>query len=924
MNEACHWAKTLLDALEPRICLVDEAGVIVAVNRSWAESARENGNASRAGVPGQSYFSACEEAAASDEGAVAEAAGLRAVLAGELPRFSLEYPCEAPEGRRWAEVTVTRISREGAVLAAVVHSDVTGRRRAQEALEESERRFRTLVESVPNVAVQGYDRDRRVVFWNDASEALYGYTREEAVGSRLEELIIPDAMKAGVVEAVDAWVNRGVAVPPGELVLRKKDGSPVSVFSSHVLLVDSRGEKEMHCIDVDLTKRREAESELRQRQSELAAARRHAQVGSWEVDLVTGRVVWSDEVYRIFGRDPSQPPPPLERLAELCAPGSRGLFEEALQAGIAGGTPAECELEVLRPDGTTRAVAVLGEPRRDAEGRLTGLGGTLLDVTERKLTEALRRSEEKFGKAFHSNPSPMALSSWPERRFLEVNDAFVRKLGYAREEVVGRTPAELGFFASPEQARELGRLIGRQAVVENFEMEVRVRDGSVRHGLFSADLLSLQGDHVLLTVMIDATGRRSAEKEVERYRLRLEELVRERTAELAEANRGLEREMARGRLAREALAAREAHYRLLFESSPLPMWVVEIESLAFLQVNEAALRHYGYSQEEFLSMTLRDIRPPEDLPVFDLAVNRHETGLRHPGIFRHRRHDGSLIDVEITTHEISVGGRRARLVLAKDVTEQHRAETEIRRLNHELEERVRQRTAQLEEANRELEAFSYSVSHDLRSPLRAVDGYTELLGEHLDGSLDGEGRRLLEGIRGGARRMEKLISGLLSLSKASRGAVRSVPVDMNRLAEEALAEAIPPMQRERVRVVSFHLPPVHGDPDLLRQVLQNLVSNAVKFSSRKDAPVIELGGRVREGRNEYFVRDNGAGFDARLAERLFGTFQRLHSEKEFEGTGIGLSLVRRIVERHGGSAWAEGSTGEGATFWFTLGSGDGT
>ena len=658
MSEASEWSEGLIDALESQVCLVDEAGLIVAVNRAWVDFARQNGHASPDGFAGSSYLAVCDAVAESDPDAAAAASGIRAILRGEARPFSLEYDCDSPTQRRWFEATATGLRRGGAAFAVVVHTDISGRKRAEEALVESERRFRTLVENVPNIAVQGYDEKRRVVFWNAASEALYGYRREEALGRQLEDLIIPDPMKVGVIDAVDAWVNRGVAVPSGELVLRRKDGSPVSVFSSHVLLVNSRGEREMHCIDIDLTARKEAEEALHQRQSELA-----------------------------------------------------------------------------------------------------------------------------------------------------------------------------------------------------------------------------------------------------------------------EANRRMEREASERQLAREALAAREAHYRLLFESNPLPMWVIDVESLSFRQVNEAAIRHYGYSKEEFLSMTVRDIRPPEDIPVFEVSVNRTETGVRHPGVFRHRKQDGSLIDVEITTHEIAFEGRRSRLVLAKDVTEQHRAETEVRRLNLELEERVRLRTAQLEEANRELEAFSYSVSHDLRAPLRAVDGYSGLLKEHLEGALDDGGRHLLDGIRAGAGRMDKLIGGLLALSRASRGELRAVAVDLNRLAREVLSEVLPPDGRERVEVLVSDLPPATGDPDLLRQLFQNLLSNAVKFSSRKEAPVIELGSCVREGAREYFVRDNGAGFDAGQGDRLFGTFQRLHSEKEFEGTGIGLSIVRRIVERHGGRVWAEGSPGEGATFRFTLGAG---
>jgi light-regulated signal transduction histidine kinase (bacteriophytochrome) len=231
----------------------------------------------------------------------------------------------------------------------------------------------------------------------------------------------------------------------------------------------------------------------------------------------------------------------------------------------------------------------------------------------------------------------------------------------------------------------------------------------------------------------------------------------------------------------------------------------------------------------------------------------------------------------------------------------------------ELEGKVRERTAALEAANRELESFSYSVSHDLRAPLRAIDGYARMLDEDYAGRLDAEAQRLIGVVRGNARKMGQLIDDLLAFSRLGRQAAARVPVDMTRLAAEVADEL-----RAGRPVQCDALPPIQGDPSLLKQVWSNLIGNALKYSGKKADARIEVGGREGPAEHIYWVRDNGAGFDMRYADKLFGVFQRLHRADEFEGTGVGLAIVQRIVARHGGRVWAEGRPGQGACFYFSL------
>ena len=254
--------------------------------------------------------------------------------------------------------------------------------------------------------------------------------------------------------------------------------------------------------------------------------------------------------------------------------------------------------------------------------------------------------------------------------------------------------------------------------------------------------------------------------------------------------------------------------------------------------------------------------------------------------------------------------------LQREVAERARAEGEVLRLNEVLEARVRERTAQLEAANRELEAFCYSVSHDLRAPLRAVDGYSRLLEEEHAARLDAEGLRLLGVVRRSATRMGRLIDDLLAFSRFSRQALERQELDMAALVRGVVAELSP--QYPAVRVELGELPGARGDRALLSQVWANLVGNALKYSAKSEAPRVHISGKANGAEIEYLVADNGAGFDMRYAEKLFTVFQRLHREDEFPGTGVGLAIVQRIVARHGGRVWAESELGKGATFFVAL------
>jgi PAS domain S-box-containing protein len=264
------------------------------------------------------------------------------------------------------------------------------------------------------------------------------------------------------------------------------------------------------------------------------------------------------------------------------------------------------------------------------------------------------------------------------------------------------------------------------------------------------------------------------------------------------------------------------------------------------------------------------------------------------------------------------GEPTALATVSRNITDRKRAEQQIQQLNTDLERRVIERTGQLEAANKELEAFSYSVSHDLRAPLRAVSGFSQIVLEDYGALLPDEGREHLQTIRDGAQRMGTLIDDLLAFARVSRLPLTMQAVDVERQVQDCLRELEPEASGRALDLRVGALPPCHGDPALLKQVWLNLLSNALKYSKNRAECVLEIGSLNEHGETAYFVRDNGAGFDMKYAGKLFGVFQRLHRQEDFEGTGVGLAIVQRIVNRHGGRIWADSAVDRGATFYFTL------
>jgi PAS domain S-box-containing protein len=381
-------------------------------------------------------------------------------------------------------------------------------------------------------------------------------------------------------------------------------------------------------------------------------------------------------------------------------------------------------------------------------------------------------------------------------------------------------------------------------------------------------------------------------------------------------------ERARRKQAEEALRESQERFRLLLEGvKDYAICMLDPEGRV-LTWNTAAQAIEGYGPDQIIGRHFSYIFSAADrksgLPKKCLAV-AEKSGRFETEVLLVRK-DGSKYwaNVVLTALRNGNGEITGFSKVIRDITERKHAEEEIRTLNAELEDRVFQRTMELEAANKELEAFSYSVSHDLRAPLRHIDGFAEMLTRSGARDLNEDNQRLLKVISDSARQMGQLIDDLLAFSRTGRSELKLVSIPMTPFVATTIQELAPEIRNRKVTWKIAKLPTVQADPVTLRQVMVNLLCNALKYSSKRPESRVEIG--FKDGRQEttFFVRDNGVGFDPRYASKLFGVFQRLHSATEFEGTGIGLAIVRRIIARHGGKTWAEGVLDEGATFYFSL------
>jgi len=780
-----------------------------------------------------------------------------AALRGETVTYQTEISFQGGDTRFVDASYVPDRAQDGNVRGfyALVQ-DITARKQA----EQERRQWADAFEHCAHGIAIGDPVSNRIMVCNSAFALLHKSRIEDVVGSSILSLYAP-AERDHVRQQATRADQIGHA--QFESTMIRRDGSTFPVQMDLVSVHGDDGELLYRVATTqDITERKKAESE-RAYQANIIQHINDAVMTSDENLSITG---WNSAAERMYGWTPEEV---IGKKGEniLATEFFSTSREEAIQ-GLWETGEFSAVVTQLRKDGTRFYVETRSVGIREANGGITGFVSVNRDISDRKqVEEKLEQTNQKLNEILASIQDDFYVldRDW---NFVYASKRFTAKVGKEPEDFIGNNiwtmfPKHVG-----TSLEENFRAAMEKRDVRRFEIGGKYTSAWYRMTAFP----SAEGITVLGT---DITDRKQAE---------------------------------------EQIAKSEERYRRVLDTMMEGSQIIDFD-WRYTYVNDVVAAQGKHKPEDLIGRTMMEVYPGIDqTELFAILRDCMEVRTSRRMENRFVFPDGSVGWFELSIQPVPEG----IFILSTDITERKQVEQEVQRLNEKLEERVIERTAQLHAANKELEAFSYSVSHDLRAPLRAINGYTRILVEDYSSLLDEEGKRICDVISGEARRMGELIDDLLTFSRLSRKELQKTKIDMKALAYSVLGELVTDEQRQRIDFSVGKLPSAVGDPALIHQVWINLLSNAVKFSSRKERAVIDVGTKRSDGELIYCVRDNGAGFDIQYVDKLFGVFQRLHSEEEFEGTGVGLAIVQRIVQRHGGRVWAEGQVDKGATFYFAL------
>ena len=822
----------------------------------------------------------------------------------------------------WVDTTIVPFAGEDGKPRqyVAIRADITERKRAEEALRES---LATSKVALKELADQKFALDQHAIvattdvqgtitYVNDKFCAISKYSRQELVGQNHRILNSGHHSKEffqqmyHVIASGQAWRD--------EICNRAKDGSIYWVDTTVVPFLDAYGKPRQYmAIRADITERKQAEHRVKERLAtseealkEVAdqkfALDQHAIVATTDVQ---GTITYVNDKFCAISKYSKEELIGQNHRILNSAHHSKEFFQQMYHT-IASGEVWRDEICNRAKDGSIYWVDTTVVPFLDAYGKPRQYMAIRADITERKRAEEAR---EHLAAVVDSSDDAI-ISKTLEGMVKTWNRGAEIVFGYSASEIVGKPMLML---IPPERVGEESEILARVRrgeSVEHFET-VRVRRDGKKIDISATISPIRDGSGAVVgasKIARDITERKLA---VDRLAGQAEELSRQ-AEELLRSQQALENQSL---MLQSVLDSMAEGLVAADETGKFVIWnpaATRIVGMGAANVPPGEWNaHYGC----YLPDTVTPF-PVEQNPLARAVrgeVCTEEMFVRNPEL-----NEGILIEVSGGPLKGKDGVVRGGVVAFRDITQRRADEREIRKLNEELEERVVQRTAQLAAANQELEAFTYSVSHDLRAPLRHIGGFSKILTEDFGPALPPEAQSHLKRIEDGVHRMGLLVDELLNLARVGRHALNLQATRLNLVIEEVVSLLQPEAEGRVVDWKIANLPCAECDPILIKQVFQNLLANALKFTRPRECAVIEISSRQKNGQIVIAVRDNGVGFSMKYSDKLFGVFQRLHRAEDFEGTGIGLATVHRIIHKHGGRVWAEAELDEGATFYFTL------
>ncbi len=856
---------------------------------------------------------------------------LRAAHAAGLARFKetgqsailgrrIEMPALRADGSEFpVELAIAYTPVEsGPVLFTAYLRDITERKRAEEALSL----FAAIVESSDD-AIIGKDLQSRVVSWNAAAERMFGYTAAEMIGQSISRIVSPDRPEEEA--KILAEVRQG-HIRHSETVRVSKSGHPIDVSLTVSPIKTSRGDIiGFSSIARDITARKRSEKELAESRTRLSGVIGSAMDAIISVDSSQRITIFNAAAERMFKCPAAQAiGSPLDRfIPPRYRKEHRRHVEDFGRTGVTSRAMGNLRpISGIRTGGEEFPIeASISQIEIEGQRVYTVI---LRDITERtRVQQELRKSEAQLRLVWENALDGMRLVD--EHGIIRmVNEAYCGLVEKPRHELEGKPLSVIYETQVAEEVMQTHRQsFQEQSIPAHQELEVALWNGKKLFLELSSSFLQVEGRPALLvTTLRDISRRKQSEK---------------REAAFGRLGRSLSVAGSAGAAARVIVDT--ANELFGWDSCSLDLYspqddaiypIITLDTVEGRQV-DVAPAWLGQAPSPIMRKTLSQgaqlvqreppfKSSPDTIPFG--TGSRPATSLMSVPIRLGDKIIGILTIQSYSPHAYQQQDLDILQTLADQCAgalERVRAEEEVLQLNAQLEQRVIQRTAELTAANKELEAFTYSVAHDLRAPLRHIDAFTRILSEDFAAALPLEAQRYLENIRHGSRNMSRLVDDLLNLAQVGRQELKRQATPLAGLVSEVLAD----LKRETEgRSIEWHirpLPTVECDSGLMKLVFANLLSNAIKYTRPRPVAVIEVGSqKVNGGDTALFVRDNGVGFSMKYADKLFGVFQRLHRAEDFEGTGVGLATVDRIVRKHGGEIWVEAAVDKGATFYFTV------